>query len=201
MSLPIWQATITNANGDVTPGAEIEVIDEATGLAPAGGLFSNRAGTFELTNPFFADSNGFASFYAAPGEYSISATDVGTSENRTWRFVILGGSASIKSENDFAKENDLMGVNQSWQNVTSDRSPEVNYTNSTGKPIMVAVRFGGTVFESQAPGGITVDGIGVYDGSTTNATSNHTGIVLVPVGSTYRVSTGADTSYQWRELR
>lgn len=86
MAYPIWQATITDDNGNVLPGAEITVVNETTGLnAP---LFSTRNGTLK-TNPFFATVDGFAQFYAAPGLYRITATDGGTGTTQTFRYVRL----------------------------------------------------------------------------------------------------------------
>lgn len=86
MAYPIWQATITDDNGNVLPGAEITVVNETTGLnAP---LYSTRNGTSK-TNPFFATVDGFAQFYAAPGLYRITATDGGTGTTQTFRYVRL----------------------------------------------------------------------------------------------------------------
>ena len=89
---PAWQATIVTEAGDIQPGAQVDVVLESTGLVPAGGIWSNRAGSSALANPFFADANGFAQFYAAPGEYRITATGVGGT--RVWRYVVLDGTAS-----------------------------------------------------------------------------------------------------------
>src|SRR5690554_4837412 len=86
MANAIWQATITDQSGNVLPGAEVEVINEATGLSAP--LFTTRTGTAK-SNPFFADANGFAQFYAAPGLYRITATSAGTGTTMTWRNVRL----------------------------------------------------------------------------------------------------------------
>ena len=92
MALPIWQRTITTEAGDIVPGAEVEVVNEATGL-PAD-IFSDREGNTERSNPFFATSKGFAQFYAAPGEYRITAT--GPSGSQTWRWNVLPGTAAAQ---------------------------------------------------------------------------------------------------------
>jgi len=92
MALPIWQRTITTEAGDVIPGAEVEVVNEATGLAAD--IFSNRAGTTPRTNPFFTGANGFAQFYVAPGEYRITAT--GPTGSITWRWNVLSGDAALR---------------------------------------------------------------------------------------------------------
>ena len=87
MALPVWQATVTDDTGDVLPGAQIDVVIESTGTDAT--LFSNRAGTTSLSNPFFADSEGFAQFYTEPGAYRITATASGGGTTRTWRYVSL----------------------------------------------------------------------------------------------------------------
>jgi len=87
MTSPVWQATVTDDTGDVLPGAQIDVVIESTGTDAT--LFSNRAGTTSLSNPFFADSEGFAQFYTDPGAYRITATASGGGTTRTWRYVSL----------------------------------------------------------------------------------------------------------------
>lgn len=91
MALPGWQATIQRENGDIVPSAVITVIDESTGLAAD--LYSDRAGTTPLGTDgvFSATTEGFARFYAAPGEYRITAEDSGTGFSQTWRYVPVWG--------------------------------------------------------------------------------------------------------------
>ena len=91
MALPNWQATIVEANGDVVPGAEIEVVLESTGLPAA--IFSDRNGNVPMGNPFFTGPDGFAQFYAAAGEYRITAT--GPGGTRTWRYEVLLGVGDV----------------------------------------------------------------------------------------------------------
>lgn len=90
MANSVWQATIQNAAGDIVPGAEITVIDEGTGLNAV--IYSSKAGA-ALTNPFNADTGGFAQFYSGPGEYRITAFDIGTGLTQTfdnWRLGDAG---------------------------------------------------------------------------------------------------------------
>jgi hypothetical protein len=93
-----------------------------------------------------------------------------------------------------------IGVGQTWQSPS--RSLGTTYTNSTGKPIMVAasVRGGDTVGAASA----VVDSITIF----TSTTSSCCGVpqisffpfsFIVPDGSTYRINgTGLST---WAELR
>jgi hypothetical protein len=91
MANSIWQATVQNATGDIIPGAEMTVVDENTGLPAT--IFSSIGGAV-LANPFFADSEGFAQFYAASGTYRVTANDTGTGQSITWRYIRFGDAAS-----------------------------------------------------------------------------------------------------------
>jgi hypothetical protein len=154
MTLPNWQATIVEANGDVVPSAEVEVILEATGLPAT--IFSDRAGSTPLTNPFFTGPDGFAQFYAAAGEYRITAT--GSGGTRTWRYeVLLGTGDVIEIAQDEAKSvfdtliqtpefaqaiNDIIHPVESFYNQypVADSNVDAEEFPITGRP---AALFGG----------------------------------------------------------
>lgn len=70
MAVAAFQFTVTNEAGDILPGAQIEVNRESGGLAS---LFSNRAGTIPLGNPFIT-VDGHVRFYVAGGDYRIDVT-------------------------------------------------------------------------------------------------------------------------------
>jgi hypothetical protein len=102
MTLSVFQATITDQYGDVQAGAEVEVVNEATGLPAT--LYSTRGGA-ATTNPMFADADGFAQFYTDPGEYRITATSGVFS--KTWRYVRIG-DAGGKDAATVARNGDYM---------------------------------------------------------------------------------------------
>ena len=86
-----------------------------------------------------------------------------------------------------------VGVNQTWQNVTSSRATNNTYTNSTGKPIMVNI-FGysnGTQYNLNVSGNPAI--------SWTSA-QPFTGSAVVPAGATYIAQLGM-TVINWYELR
>ena len=92
-----------------------------------------------------------------------------------------------------------IGNGQTWQNVTGSRSGNVNYTNSTGKPIQVMI----TTYKvgSSAPTTFFVDSvsIGYADAAGTNDVGNFTTTsFIVPDSSTYQA---AGDFQQWAELR
>jgi hypothetical protein len=99
----------------------------------------------------------------------------------------------------------LLGVGQSWTDVTASRLIGTTYTNSTGSPIEVAVSCRNT--SANAGWGIFL----TIDGATTIGTTGVAGGVsdgywktasaIVPNGSTYSVTLSDANYISWRELR
>jgi hypothetical protein len=94
-----------------------------------------------------------------------------------------------------------VGDGQSWQDVTGSRAANTNYTNSTGKPIMVVVStygFGNINVTIQ----LNVDGIMVGRDASWEAGGQLGGSVsaIVPNGSSYSV-TNLSGTLTWAELR
>jgi len=95
-----------------------------------------------------------------------------------------------------------VGVNQTWQDVSGSRSIGVTYTNSTGKPIVVAMTYTNSAGTSVQ--GLTINGVVVYaSGVTTAAVSGAGFSLIVPNGATYVTvsNTGTMTKVTWVELR
>lgn len=93
----------------------------------------------------------------------------------------------------------VLGINQTWQNVTSSRLSDTVYTNTTGKTIIVKVSSGYT--SSSNTMYLYVDGNEVQqirndaDGSVNIWTT-----LEVPSGATYRITSSASFT-NWSELR
>lgn len=84
MAIGVWQATITNAAGDVVPSAQLEVTIEATAALAA--LWSDIGATIPVANPVTADVNGFVRVYLADATtYKFRAFATGF--ERIWRDV------------------------------------------------------------------------------------------------------------------
>jgi hypothetical protein len=114
-------------------------------------------------------------------------------------FVAAGTSGQILQSNGTSAPswitNTAIGVSQSWSDVTSSRAANTNYTNSTGKPIMVNIfrnSSDGTDPKDLIVGGVTVARVNpdVNDGGMATA--------IVPNGATYSF-TGSFSF--WAELR
>jgi hypothetical protein len=148
MTLSVFQATITDQSGDVQAGAEVEVVNEATGLPAT--LYSTRGGA-ATTNPMFADADGFAQFYTEPGEYRITATSGVFS--KTWRYVRIG-DAGGKDAATVARNGDYMTYGGTANAITLTSANTLpNSTLNVGDRI----RFKATITNT-GPTTITVDG-------------------------------------------
>ena len=83
MALGALQFTCTDRRGNVVGGATVKVYNEATGALAS--IYSDRAGSTVLGNPFYADADGYAIFYADIGEYRVVIS--GNGYTRTLRYV------------------------------------------------------------------------------------------------------------------
>lgn len=100
-----------------------------------------------------------------------------------------------------------LGVNQTWQSVTASRALSTDYTNSTGRPIMVVVT--STRSSAAASGSITAVVGGVTVGSVYTFETNssvyqpfqNSLTFVVPAGATYRVNGSSTVLNTWVELR
>lgn len=90
-----------------------------------------------------------------------------------------------------------IGINQTWKNVTNNRGVGVSYTNTTNKPIFVALT-GQAEGNGQAK--ITVDNVTVATlGGVSTLSINRGTSFIVPSGSKYSVESTAIIS-TWSEL-
>jgi hypothetical protein len=98
----------------------------------------------------------------------------------------------------------VIGVNQTWQDLTSSRAFATTYTNNTGKPILVNVT-GALSSTGTASANIylEVDSVIVAQaGGRDSFTQYHFVSAIVPNGSSYRVvNGGGDVLHIWAELR
>ena len=90
-----------------------------------------------------------------------------------------------------------LGAGQTWQNVSASRAINTTYTNSTGKPIFIAI--GKTNQSSDMR--LDVNGIQVGYASGSNEDSqSKTLYAIVPAGATYS-TVGSSGFVFWSELR
>jgi hypothetical protein len=103
---------------------------------------------------------------------------------------VSGSSGSCTG--NAATASNALGYNQTWQNVTGSRASGTTYTNSTGRPIMVAI----TAYNNSAP--IYINGV-QYLYTLGYAASYGTASFVVPAGATYSATLSSNPL--WSELR
>lgn len=89
----------------------------------------------------------------------------------------------------------ILGIGQTWQDVTSIRSLGVTYTNNTGRPIYIFINFS----DLGSTGYVLLNGVstGTLDFGVVGKQQIS---FIIPNGNTYLVSTGSTIS-AWLELR
>lgn len=91
----------------------------------------------------------------------------------------------------------VVGQNQTWQDVTESRAAGTTYTNNTGKPIMVAICTSGS--GTAQDNTISINGV-IVARAFQSSSSVSTMSVIVPSGATYLLTTSHAPS-KWSELR
>jgi hypothetical protein len=100
-----------------------------------------------------------------------------------------------------ALTSDVIGVSQTWQDVTASRAVGTTYTNSTGKPIFIVVACTGSANNARVV--ITTGGVAIVGNGAAGSGFYVNNSAIIPAGSTYVVSTptGTLTLQSWTELR
>ena len=105
----------------------------------------------------------------------------------------------------FAPNLNPIGVGQTWVDLTDSRAFDTDYTNNTGRPIMVNAAPKGYEVTGSEKIAAYVDGVLVYtvQGATSGANHYQTYNVsfIVPAGATYRIVGLNRALFHWAELR
>ena len=127
------------------------------------------------------------------GGANTTALTLTNAQNATFAGTITAAGNTV------ATTNQVIGVGQTWQAVS--RAIGTTYTNSTGKPIMVAITF--TCSQNNTVQGLTINGVIVYTIGSSVATYGSGFSLIVPDGATYVTATngGTLTLVTWAELR
>ena len=116
-----------------------------------------------------------------------------TGEARSSTSTVSASNAKTLTTKDYVDSKDI-GVGQTWQNVAASRSTGTTYTNTTGKPIMLAINF--STAGAITVGGVLVGNFGVITGLRVSL------YAIVPVDANYVVSIPNGGIVEgWSELR
>ena len=133
----------------------------------------------------------------------VGNQDVGGIKNFTSSPTVptptAGDNSTKVATTAFATSQDL-GVGQTWQNVVGSRAIGTTYTNTTGKPIFVAITTNGASSGLSASLQIADITVAISQQSvSSNVALSVFGIV--PNGSTYKCNSTQTSIIYWSELR
>jgi len=151
----------------------------------------------DATNIYYANASSVTSFNTRTGAITLNSTDVTNAL----------GYVPYNATNPSGYLSVGVGVNQTWQNVTSSRAFSTTYTNSTGAPIMVAVsspQYQYTSLTAYINGNQVMISSGSWTAGAQASSSNIS--LVVPSGATYQFVFGNSggtngTGTTWYELR
>lgn len=107
--------------------------------------------------------------------------------------------AALTAAQGKALNDKMIGIDQTWQNVTSSRVGGSTYTNNTGKPITVIVSIrDANVFSGVL---VRVGGVTIIDVDDVGAQGTTPYTFIVPNNTSYSVTINANTIRHWSELR
>ena len=177
--------TFTGANGEVTVDTTNKTLRVHDGTTAGG----TRLATF--TGGLVPAAQLPAATTSVQGAVILNNTLTSTSTTQ----ALTAAQGKVLNDQAF-------GVGQTWQDVSGSRSKDVTYTNTTGKPINVAVIAG--YFDQDGGlqalvGGVTV---GELYGEAPGGNGYWKGTLnfTVPHSSTYRIEGGSGV-LRWVELR
>lgn len=186
--------TIANTNfggtglTSFTPDGAMYALDANTLTTNTLPVLSGGTGATNLANNALVVGRGVDPVYTIePG----AANNILVSDGTRWQ-------ANSLSEVSEALE--FLGGAQEWSNVTASRSVNTEYTNETGKPIIVSV----IAYANTANVRIAANVGTVNIANTLIANTTQTIQVLVPSGRTYMIrttNTSNTTINSWAELR
>ena len=140
--------------------------------------------------------------YAGQGSVPVATSTTTGTVKLVNSLASTATDAALTAAQGKALNDKMLGVDQTWQDVTSSRSSGVTYTNNTGKPIKVSVGAGGRdarviIYVNDVLVAYSQD---TYNGNQCRASASE----IVPNGASYRVNAMNNFSVNvqfWAELR
>lgn len=169
----------------------------ASGVTITGGSISGLSTDLPIADGGTGASTALAAFdnlkQAASDTYTGVVELATDSETQT-------GTDTTRALTPANLRSSVLGLGQTWQDVTASRVLGTVYTNSTGKPIQVTVYQ--TAYDNSAEGqffvgAVVVSRVFFIGGSGALAKMMHS--VIVPAGATYKVT--GQAIINWCELR
>jgi hypothetical protein len=185
-------ALVSYSGNTVTLGTSGDTINVASNVT-----FNTASGTLTLPSTIKIDTIQNTNSSTLITQTNTTTITLGTSGQT----IAVASGATLSGTSLTGTANSLnagIGVNQSWQSPS--RSAGVTYTNSTGKPIMVAITY--TNSAASTVQGLTINGVAVY--AAGSEVGNGSGFsLIVPDQATYIILSngGVFNLVTWTELR
>jgi hypothetical protein len=184
-------------------GSNSYIVDNGTGDLNIRGSDTLRLQNATGTNYLYGTTGGQVVLYHN-GSNRLSTTSTGVSVTGTVSATSFAGDGANLTGIEAG-----IGYDQSWGNFTGSRSENTNYTNSTGKPIMVNVESATasagsadiTYIDATVDGATFTIAYHIQDDENYTARSRCAGNFIVPAGSTYSVNISGNSISTWHELR
>jgi hypothetical protein len=174
-----------------TTAKVIKLRSEANDAWISIGYFDQSANAFRiLDDTQVTDTSGTQT--GLLGDQSTATWETGTGTTQS-----LVSPANVKASVVANAPVNAVGVGQTWQNVSSSRTTNTVYTNTTGRPIMVVLFADGVgdvpIYIHPSGGGSEF----VIDRVSNEGASNS---IIVPAGDGYEIR-GTISTLQWSELK
>jgi hypothetical protein len=181
---------------------------EITNLGTIGTMAAQNANAVAITGGSVAGITDLAVADGGTGASSITANSVilgNGSSALSGNLVAPGSNGNVLKSNGTTWTSAAptvtsgLGLNgEVWNNVTSSRSFNTQYTNSRSYPIAVSAR---TTCSGGSSINFIVDGVSIsnFNWQWNGCGSFGGGFVIVPPGKTYQLDSGQSVDY-WREL-
>ncbi|WP_025036141.1 hypothetical protein [Bradyrhizobium sp. DOA9] len=178
MTLARHQFTVQDSQGNVVPGAHVEVRSEVPGQ-PLAALYTDRDGAIPAGNPIDTDANGYVYFHVVGGYYKIriyTGTSGSPTTEHTDRYVGIG----------LAQGSDLAASGHSEREVTAAGS--VTVTNDDADVILINKTVGAATAVSLPDPSTTTKPVRIVDRKYDAATNN---ITITSAGTSKTIMGGA----------
>lgn len=194
-------------DGQSTITGVLQWAQPAANLAALGGVALTGAQTIAGVKTFSSAPVSSAAASAANELMRKGEVDSAVAAAAASKADLAGSASQVFSvapatdNNHAVRRDQSFAIGQTWQDMTASRALGTTYTNTTGKPIIVAVtthNTGGNDCDLR----VDVDGLRVYEEfiASPYVNSKLTCSVIVPAGSTYRAQS-VDVLSKWHELR
>ena len=187
---------LIKGNNAVVTAAGLALLDDVDAAAQRATLgLGNVNNTSDIDKPISTATQTALNLKATIASPTFTGTPTAPTAAAGTNTTQLANTAFVKAAVDAAP---ILGVGQTWQNLTASRVAGTTYTNTTGRPIMICV---GTSGVGTSGIEVIVNGLPVIGNTTVSYSGTDRSSVSVVIPNTNTYSITADGTITWLELR